>query len=777
MGVAKGLRVSARKRSNAGVRAVGTAVAGAIGVVVLLLTSGLVASLGPPPAASGDSGLEPAVSAGISILPLSDAAPIAATFWGINLPPAEPFTLTDAKLLATTPVTYIRYPGGASADGTNYTSGIVTNKTGSTHRATTPPSAFIASCVSIRCHAILTLPAEIDSPSTAAYYVRYVEKTLGFTPAYWGLGNEPTVWHHFDQPWSKWATSPTNLVTLPEYTSLLRNYTLAIRAVDPTTPIVAPSLGEGGADGVSACSTWCGPVVAADGSLLGAVSVHNYAAYPPPGPGARTVASFFALLRSSAYALPVYVPSARAAIANNYSGSLPLFLDEITTIPFTSGGESTYAAFTSQLYGGLFEAAQTTLLLALHVVNVDWFDWAGSTYGWYNASGGSLTPTGRVFQTFMTQLYRAYDPTTVTGPSTLYAAATTDGTNLSLLVVNVNTTASASFPLATLFSGTVNETTWAVGSSISTSKVANTTASAPGLSVSVWRGRATPVAEGLTASPSANPNPVDVGQSTKVLANPSGGSGTYPSFVWSGLPSGCGTPGNVGSFSCSPAPGDELKSPYTVRVLVTDSAGAKATGTFSLRVDPKAAATYSATFSERGLASGLKWAITLNGVTKQRTTDGTTDRLVWTGLSNGTYAYSIADNPGWHQATLPYNGHIAVSGAPATEPTLVYHRVTYKVTFAESGLPSGKAWSVTVNGVTKSSTGSAISFSEPNGTYSYRIGRVAGYVTTKSSGTVTVHGSGLTVGVKFVRSAALPAPSGATPLGGFRPVPVVGART
>jgi len=50
----------------------------------------------------------------------------------------------------------------------------------------------------------------------------------------------------------------------------------------------------------------------------------------------------------------------------------------------------------------------------------------------------------------------------------------------------------------------------------------------------------------------------------------------------------------------------------------------------------------------------------------------------------------------------------------------------YSVTFTESGLPSGTSWSVTLNGNTESSTTNTISFSEPNGTYSYVVASVTG---------------------------------------------------
>ena len=68
----------------------------------------------------------------------------------------------------------------------------------------------------------------------------------------------------------------------------------------------------------------------------------------------------------------------------------------------------------------------------------------------------------------------------------------------------------------------------------------------------------------------------------------------------------------------------------------------------------------------------------------------------------------------------------------------------FPVTFTESGLPSGSTWNVTLNGVTESgSAGSAITFSEPNGTYAYTLTGPFGYQLISpggATGTVTVAG-------------------------------------
>lgn len=73
--------------------------------------------------------------------------------------------------------------------------------------------------------------------------------------------------------------------------------------------------------------------------------------------------------------------------------------------------------------------------------------------------------------------------------------------------------------------------------------------------------------------------------------------------------------------------------------------------------------------------------------------------------------------------------------------TLNTSSVVYPVTFQESGLPTGTAWSVTLQGATNSSTLSSVGFVEPNGTFAFQVAPVPGYSASVSMGNVTVQGS------------------------------------
>lgn len=167
------------------------------------------------------------------------------------------------------------------------------------------------------------------------------------------------------------------------------------------------------------------------------------------------------------------------------------------------------------------------------------------------------------------------------------------------------------------------------------------------------------------------------------------------------------------------------------------------------------------TFSESGI-SGQTWSVTLSGLitpsgnqqTYSSSTTGTS--MTFEVESNEIYGWSVSSPNGY--TVSPSSGNVNVGGNPATV-SVTYTKTpsTYTVTFHESGLPSGTQWSATLNGNTKSSTSSSISFySIPDGSYSWSVPTVYYSTTlwyettTASSGTVTVSGSSASVSVSFI---------------------------
>jgi hypothetical protein len=156
---------------------------------------------------------------------------------------------------------------------------------------------------------------------------------------------------------------------------------------------------------------------------------------------------------------------------------------------------------------------------------------------------------------------------------------------------------------------------------------------------------------------------------------------------------------------------------------------------------------YDVTFAESGLPNLTPWSISLNG----SVTHSTGGQITFT-VPNGSYAYVIGSVAGWQQSTLPGSGTVVINGSAVVEAPIAYSPVEYSVTFTETGLTAGTNWSVTFNGTVSWSTTTTISWSVPNGTYSFTVGAVGGYSVNRSSGTAVVNGSALSQSVAFSAS-------------------------
>ncbi len=117
--------------------------------------------------------------------------------------------------------------------------------------------------------------------------------------------------------------------------------------------------------------------------------------------------------------------------------------------------------------------------------------------------------------------------------------------------------------------------------------------------------------------------------------------------------------------------------------------------------------------------------------------------LAWEG-GNYWWNYGTPSDP---YGVLPYNdgGYIVLGGD--NHPLIAYS--IYAVTFSETGLKTGTAWSVTIDGYSQTSTASTITFWEPSGTYAYTVSPVAGHTVTPASGAFTVVSSSQVVHIHF----------------------------
>ncbi|HYA10261.1 MAG TPA: hypothetical protein VEH10_01095, partial [Thermoplasmata archaeon] len=140
------------------------------------------------------------------------------------------------------------------------------------------------------------------------------------------------------------------------------------------------------------------------------------------------------------------------------------------------------------------------------------------------------------------------------------------------------------------------------------------------------------VGSGLSAgAATATPNPVDVAQSTTVSTTGATGGAAPYTYAWSGLPAGCGDPGNVSAFGCTPtSPGT-----YTVTLVVTDGNGNRAATTLTLKVDP-ALSLGTASASPNPVDVGQSTTISTSGATG----GAGPYTYAWSGLPSG------CSNPG-----------------------------------------------------------------------------------------------------------------------------------
>src|SRR5579871_5396239 len=207
------------------------------------------------------------------LLSTTPTTTISGQFWGADVRIFSPANSTLAAGYNASGLEFVRWPGGAVADEYNLSSNRLYHALG---RYITPPTSFLQFvhwCLPVRCQAIVQLPGEIGSPSTAAYLVNYIENVVGFHPAYYEIGNEPALWKHYGIPWSNWTSTQRVKVTAMGYAHLVQNYTAAIRGVDPDAQIIGlPGFGQGGYHE----PTWIQDSVAVNGPNLSAVSIHVY---------------------------------------------------------------------------------------------------------------------------------------------------------------------------------------------------------------------------------------------------------------------------------------------------------------------------------------------------------------------------------------------------------------------------------------------------------------------------------------------------------------------
>ena len=158
---------------------------------------------------------------------------------------------------------------------------------------------------------------------------------------------------------------------------------------------------------------------------------------------------------------------------------------------------------------------------------------------------------------------------------------------------------------------------------------------------------------------------------------------------------------------------------------------------------------YVVTFNETGLPSGTAWHVNILGLPPSPSIS--TNGSYSANVTDGPYQYSAyASNPIYAPTD---NGTFIINGENLSI-TLHFEKKLYRVTFIESGLPSGVTWSLDIKGII--STGqihtNTVSVNLTNGTYSYNFSRSSNiYTAAQFFGTFTVNGSAISVPIEFFK--------------------------
>ncbi|MFY9717065.1 MAG: hypothetical protein WAK40_03925 [Thermoplasmata archaeon] len=142
--------------------------------------------------------------------------------------------------------------------------------------------------------------------------------------------------------------------------------------------------------------------------------------------------------------------------------------------------------------------------------------------------------------------------------------------------------------------------------------------------------------------------------------------------------------------------------------------------------------------------TGIDWSVTVGNTT----VDSQSNQIAFS-LPTGAHAYSVAPVPGYSGAS---SGTVDVGSASVSE-SVTFVPVKYPVTFTESGLAGGAAWSITIGATTKNSTSTSLSISLPNGSFAFRVTTPSKYLPLSPVGTAHVEGGATVIPVTFARSA------------------------
>ena len=149
--------------------------------------------------------------------------------------------------------------------------------------------------------------------------------------------------------------------------------------------------------------------------------------------------------------------------------------------------------------------------------------------------------------------------------------------------------------------------------------------------------------------------------------------------------------------------------------------------------------------SAQGILTGSEWGIFTDNVSLS-TTDSYIDVIVPSSI-NGIHLLSPTGYSSKSQSiNLPSS--IAIYHNFNTTVNFI-KEPTYSADFIANGLPTGEGWTISIGSMMYSSPNRYINLSMPNGTYSFQVSPVTGYVPVPPTGNFTISGNSVKNGISI----------------------------
>jgi thermopsin len=164
---------------------------------------------------------------------------------------------------------------------------------------------------------------------------------------------------------------------------------------------------------------------------------------------------------------------------------------------------------------------------------------------------------------------------------------------------------------------------------------------------------------------------------------------------------------------------------------------------------PNGTVGYPVTFTEEGLGGGA-WTVTLAGVVATAAAGSP----ITFAMPNGTWSYMVGAVGGLEVS--PAAGTVTVHGS-GTGANIVFSRPvtattpeSFLTTVTEYGLPTGLAWSITINSTKYTENGTTVALTLINGSYPYAVAAVSDYsLLSAASGSILVNGAAASLDLHF----------------------------